>query len=113
MAASIPILRVLIRDAAVSRRYYQKSGDSKAIELKMSADGKLSGHSRSKTDSENNLVVTVVSAGPNKAMDGRGPMMNEKDDWRGSRPTGPNQIVRTEDFSLEYHNRKSMANDSI
>lgn len=110
MAASIPILRVLIRDAAVSRRYYQKSGDSKAIELKMSADGKLSGHSRSKTDSENNLVVTVVSAGPNKGMDGR---MDEKDDWRGSRPAGQNQIVRTEDFSLEYHNRKSMANDSI
>ncbi|KAK3954330.1 hypothetical protein QBC32DRAFT_336455 [Pseudoneurospora amorphoporcata] len=114
MAASIPILRVLVRDAAISRRYY-KAEDSKAIELKMSAsEGKHSGHSRSKTDSENNLVVTVVSAGPSQVMsDGRAPVMGEKDGWRGPRTTGQNQIVRTEDFSLEYHNRKSMASDSI
>lgn len=112
MAASIPILRVLVRDAAISRRYY-KSEDSKAIEPKMSSSGEGK-HSRSKTDSENNLVVTVVSAGPNKVMsDGRGPVMGEKDDWRAPRTTGQNQIVRTEDFSLEYHNRKSLANDSI
>ncbi|KAJ4417115.1 hypothetical protein N0V85_001997 [Neurospora sp. IMI 360204] len=111
IAASIPILRVLIRDATISHRYY-KSEDSKAIELKMSSsEGK---RSRTMTGSENNLVVTVF-AGPNKVLsDGRPPMMDEQsvgDDWRGPRTTG--QIVRTEDFSLEYHNRKSMANDSI
>lgn len=111
IAASIPILRVLIRDATISHRYY-KSEDSKAIELKMSSsEGK---RSRTMTDSENNLVVTV-SVGPNKVLsDGCPPMMDKKsvgDDWRGPRTTG--QIVRTEDFSLEYHNRKSMTNDSI
>ncbi|KAK3395474.1 hypothetical protein B0T20DRAFT_35804 [Sordaria brevicollis] len=114
MAASIPILRVLVRDASISRRYY-KSGASKAIELKDSAmtEGK---HSRTLTDSENNLVVSVTAVPKAFMQDGRGPMVNEKnlgDDWRGQRTTGQGQIVRTEDFHVEYHNRKSMATDSI
>ena len=123
IAASIPVLRVLVRDATYSRRYY-KSEDSKQIELKgSSTEGNH--HSRTLTagESEKNLVlVSVTGGGPKPVLaDGRapGPGVDEKtfgDNWRGPRTTGlsgQNQIVRTEDFSLEYHNRKSMANDSI
>lgn len=113
MAASIPILRVLIRDANISRRYY-KSRDSKAMELKDTSSGGK--HSRTLTDSENNLVVSVTAAPKVYMSDGRAPVVNEKeveDNWRGPRTTGQGQIVRTEDFHIEYHNRKSMANDSI
>jgi len=106
IAASIPILRVLIRDATHSRRYY-KSKESVSKHSHVTAtSSRLTGGSVIKHSS--NLVVTISGGPPASQSDMRRKILNDgsKESMvlNGAIPGQvPGRIVRTNDFSLEYH----------
>ncbi|KAK3335102.1 hypothetical protein B0T19DRAFT_6 [Cercophora scortea] len=103
IAASIPILRVLIRDAASSRRYY-KSGQS----------GEPTNANSKFTGAKHSHAVVTISGGPlDSQVDMQKQMTDDSSDRSilggdhpGAPKTGPNgKIVQTQDFSVKYHTR--------
>ncbi|KAK0624516.1 hypothetical protein B0T17DRAFT_492545 [Bombardia bombarda] len=100
IAASIPILRVLIRDVAQTRRYHKTGIGGKTG---MSGSTKLP-----------STVVTTVSGGRDKGDIARKKRDLDDDSDKsilgndGDRTprTAGNKIVQTNDFSVEYHQRK-------
>ncbi|KAK3364700.1 putative integral membrane protein [Lasiosphaeria hispida] len=99
IAASIPTLRVLIRDATNSRRYYQSG--SKGTGTNSSRTKK----SKAATGPGSNTVVTV-SGGPLSSHDPER-QKQRHDDGSDRSILGSSEkvgkIVRTNDFSVEYH----------
>ncbi|KAK3693299.1 hypothetical protein B0T22DRAFT_369447 [Podospora appendiculata] len=103
VAASIPILRVLIRDAASSRRYYKSGQGSDPTRDNSKFTGAKQSH-----------AVVTISGGPlDSQVDMQKQMADDSSDRSilggdhpGALKTGPNgKIVQTQDFSVRYHTR--------
>jgi hypothetical protein len=106
IAASIPILRVLVREVSTSarRKYYiSREGNSSVTGAGVSAK-------RTKMRSQTNTVV--VTGGPRSRIDQAlsGNTKGSTDDWSDKSilegRASPGKIVQTNEINVEYQDRK-------
>ena len=93
VAASIPVLRVLVRDkASTARRYYHQKGVT--------------------TTSKNNTVVVVSTQQQKNKKSKRISRPDDLSDFSGTdEPAGPGRVLMTNEVSVNYRDRKE--DDSI